>query len=126
MGWGGGLASTTENVDDISINRSRSRCQWFRVLVDSSALTPYKVEYSTPPINGHLFARTLRPYTELSADADTTNCNSDLIRAYVLGRILSDRGDEKGAAKWFAEGKMLYQKYRPKVERRQGMLSRGF
>ena len=124
--WGGGSASTTDGVDSLLDARVRTYCQWWKVIQDAAGTTPYKVEFSAPPINGHLFARTLRPYGELSSDSDTTNCNQDLIRAYALGRILSDRGDEKGAARWLAEGRMLYGKYVPKVERRQMQLSRPF
>lgn len=124
--WGGGAASTTDHVDSLLDSRYRTIVPWWRVLVDHSGTTPYKLEFATPPINGHLFARTLRPYTELSADSDSTNCNKDLIRAYALGRILSDRGDEKGAARWLAEGRQLYQKFVPKVDRRQAQMTRPF
>lgn len=124
--WGGGAASTTDHVDSLLDSRYRTIVPWWRVLVDHSGTTPYKVEFAAPPTNGHLFARTLRPYTELSADTDSTNCNKDLIRAYALGRILSDRGDEKGAARWLAEGRQLYQKFVPKVDRRQAQMTRPF
>ena len=95
----GSAANDDKALDDIRRHPSIGAS----IIEDKQGYTPYKLKFDKVlSADALLVGQALSPYTELSADADTTNADPDMVKACVLYDIYADKGDNPQAEKWLA------------------------
>jgi len=114
--WRPGNTSAANNdraLDDIRRHPSVEAI----VIEDKEGYVPYKVEYGiVVPSDALLIGQALSPYTELSADTDSTEANADWVKAWVLALIAEDRNDERMLKTWEPRAMALDQQHQVEWE----------
>ncbi len=88
-------------------------------LVDEMAANPWQVQVCTP-ISRPLFIKAMRPWAELSLDADTTNADLDVVVTRALAFAYELLGRFKERDFWLGESSALQRAHgkRPKIIQR--------
>lgn len=119
--WAYGNVPQTGAEGSLATSRYKHDVAFWSIDYDGSLLSVF---IEPPNYNGHIFMRALKPYSELTDITETTDANKDLVKALVLTRIYNDRGDQQLAQRWASEGRILYQKYAPRIERKMARFKR--
>jgi len=91
---------------------------------NDTANQPFRLEWGDSygiPTGSHVFIESLRPYSEISADTDSSDIDKDWLRACVLALIWADKGDQGKAVKYGLQARAYDRAYNQRVTRRQMM-----
>ncbi len=84
----------------------------FWPIEDPTGYTPFKVKFDSYVLSGaHLVGEALSPFSELSADTDTTDANADLVKAFALVDIAQERKNKDLLQIWGPKAEALDKLY---------------
>ena len=117
--WDGGSPTASGGPAPV-IERYKGYVHWFDELEDKGGDVPFYVLFDQGiPATCHLFARVVRPYTQLTSDSDTTSANQDWVKAWALRNICRDLEQAAEYQRWKDMSIALHARYQPKFVRRR-------
>ena len=111
--------SSAGNASSAGIDKSidtlnRYEANWWGVHEDREGVTPFKVQFDIQSYSGGLLmGEALCPFTELSADTDSTEADADWVASWSLALIGQDKEDERLVKRWLPEAKRLDRQFQP-------------